>query len=264
LNFFLGFGHAQAYGVALGWGILVPYYFLLKWKLNDKQIEEIGGKRKIFLEGIGGYITFWVSFWALTYTFLHYVLWPEYYVSEFLGPPFFTGAPYYVTSLLILGIAFGISMTSSLLSRKIMDVNRLKRYSIEIKKFKDLEKDVKGTGNRKAAIKLKRKQKYIEKITRTVMWQRMKPMLIYMGPTMILFFILNTTFGQTTCAMFPFNIMEVPLLNMFIRPPTPPALGFQTVILPYGLALSYVSWYIVSSFGFTTVIQKALGLRFEQ
>jgi len=263
LDYFLGFGHAQAYGVAFGWGILIPYFLLLNWRLSEKQIEKLGGKRKIFLEGIGGYITFWVSTWALSYTFLHYLLWPQYYVPELLGPPFFAGAPYWITSILILGISFSLSATSSLLSRKIMDVKRLKRYSKEIKKFKDLEKHVRETGDHKSAIKLKRKQKYIEKITRTVMWQRMKPMLIYMGPFMILFFILNTTFGQTTCAMFPFNIVEVPLLNWFIRPPIPPELG-HFVALPYGLALSYVSWYIVSSFGFTTLIQKLLGLRFEQ
>jgi len=138
-----------------------------------------------------------------------------------------------------------------------MDIKRLKRYSIEIKKFKDLEKEVRETGNRKAAIKLRRKQKYIEKITRTVMWQRLKPMLIYFVPFMVLFIVLNQTFGNTTAAMFPFNIGLVPLLNMFIRPP-------WGVWIPMGYPLTYVSWYIISSFGFTTVIQKLLGLRFEQ
>ncbi|TFG05847.1 MAG: DUF106 domain-containing protein [Promethearchaeota archaeon] len=259
LNYFLNFGHAQAYGVAFGWAILIPYYFLLNWRLSEKQITELGGKKKILLEGIGGYVTFWVSSWALSYIFLHNILWPQYYTPELLKPPFFAGMPYYVTSLVILGISFSLSATSSLLSRKIMDVNRLKRYSKEIKKFKELEKQVKETGDKKAAIKLKRKQKYIEKITRTVMWQRMKPMLIYMGPFMVLFFVLNSTFGWATCAMFPFNITKIPLLNMFIQPP--PGVGTP---LPYGLPLSYVSWYIVSSFGFTTLIQKLLGLRFDQ
>lgn len=257
LDYFFKFGHAQAIGVGVGWGVLVPYYFLLNWRLSENQIQEIGGKRKIFMEGIGGYITFWVSLWTITYTFLHLVLWPEYYVTEMLGPPFFAGSPYYFTSLLILAISFSLSSTSSLLSRKIMDVKRLTRYSKEIKKFKTLEKHVRETSDRKAMIKVKRKQKYIEKITRTVMWQRMKPMLIFMGPFMILFFILNATFGNTTCAMFPFNISIVPLLNMFIRAPA-------GVWLPYGFPLSYVSWYIVSSFGFNTLTQKLLGLRFEQ
>ena len=257
LGYLFGFGHAQAFGVAFGWGILPIYYLVLANKLTDKQIELIGGKRKIFLEGIGGYIFFWVSTWALTYTFLHYVLWPDVYTPEILGPSFFSGAPYYLTSIVILCISLTLSMTSSLLSRKIMDVRRLKRYSKEIKKFKDLEKHVRATGDRKSAIKLKRKQKYIEKITRTVMWQRMKPMAVYFIPFMILFIFLNTTFGNTTAAMFPFNIGVVPLLNMFIRSP-------WGVYLPMGYALGYVSWYIISSFGFSTIIQKLLGLRFEQ
>ncbi|MHA1131171.1 MAG: EMC3/TMCO1 family protein [Candidatus Helarchaeota archaeon] len=256
-GYLFGFGHAQAFGVAFGWGILVPYYFFLAWKLNDKQIELLGGKKKIMLEGIGGYIFFWVSTWALSYTFLHTILWPDLYTSEILGPTFFSGAPYWVTSVVILSISFSLSMTSSLLSRKIMDVKRLKRYSKEIKKFKDLEKHVRETADRKAAIKLKRKQKYIEKITRTVMWQRLKPMAIYFVPFLILFIVLSSTFGNTTAAMFPFNIGKVPLLNMFVRPP-------WGVYIPMGYALSYVSWYIISSFGFTTVIQKILGLRFEQ
>jgi uncharacterized membrane protein (DUF106 family) len=257
LAFFYHFYNAQAYGVAYGWGILIPYYFILSKRLNEKQIVDIGGKKKILMEGIGAYVTFWVSFWALTYTILHYVLWPEFYTPEIIGPPFFANAPYYLTSLLILGISFGLSTSSSLLSRKIMDVKRLNRYSKEIKKFKDLEKHIKETGDKRETIKLKRKQKYIEKITRTVMWQRFKPMLIYFLPFMILFIFLNMTFGNTTCAMFPFNIAEVPLLNMFIRSP-------WGVRLPMGLPLNYVSWYIISSFGFTTIIQKVLGLRFEQ
>jgi len=258
LAFFLKFYNAQAYGVAFGWAILIPYYLLLSKKLNEKQIAEIGGKKKIFMEGIGAYVTFWVSSWALTYTFLHYILWPQFYSPELLGPPFFANTPYYLTSLVILGISFSLSTTSSLLTRKIMDVKRLTRYSKEIKKFKDLEKQVRESKDKKDSIKLKRKQKYIEKITRTVMWQRFKPMLIYFVPFMLLFIFLSSTFGNTTCAMFPFNIVEVPLLNMFIRPP------YGIATLPLGLPLNYVSWYIISSFGFTTIIQKVLGLRFEQ
>jgi len=257
LAFFYGFGNAQAWGVALGWAILVPYYLILAKLLNEKQITEIGGKKKILLEGIGAYVTFWVSLWALTYTFLHYLLWPQFYTPEILGPPFFANSPYYLTSILILAISFSLSTSSSLLSRKIMDVKRLARYSKEIKKFKDLEKYIKESGDKRATIKLKRKQKYIEKITRTVMWQRFKPMLIYFLPFMLLFIFLNMTFGNTTCAMFPFNIVEIPLLNMFIRSP-------WGVWIPWGLPLNYVSWYIISSFGFTTIIQKMLGLRFDQ
>lgn len=257
LAYLTGFGHAQAYGVAFGWGILIPYYFILAKKLTEKQISQIGGKRKIFLEGIGGYVFFWVSTWALSYTFLHYILWPDFYTPEILGPSFFSGAPYYMTSLVVLGISLSLSMTSSLLSRKLMDINRMKRYSVEIKKFKELEKEVKETGDRKAAIKLKRKQKYIEKITRTVMWQRFKPMLVYFVPFLLLFIFLSSTFGNTTAAMFPFNIGKIPLLNMFVRGP-------WGVYVPMGFALGYVSWYIISSFGFTTVIQKLLGVRIEQ
>jgi len=257
LAFFYHFLNAQAFGVAFGWAILIPYYLILAKMLNEKQIAEIGGKRKIFLEGIGAYITFWVSLWALTYNFLHYILWPEWYTPEILGPPFFANSPYYFTSLLILGISFTLSTTSSLVTRKLMDVKRLTRYSKEIKKFKDLEKYVKESGDKRAVIKLKRKQKYIEKITRTVMWQRVKPTLIFIVPFMVLFFFLNMTFGNTTCAMFPFNITKVPILNLFFRSP-------WGVWIPLGLPLNFISWYIISSFGFTTIIQKLLGLRFEQ
>lgn len=257
LAYFLGFGHAQAFGVAFGWGILIPYYFLLSWRLNEQQITTLGGKKKIFLEGIGGYVFFWVSTWGLSYTFLHYILWPQFYTRELLGAPFFKSAPYYLVSLAILGISFALTMTSSIISIKVMDVKRLARYSKEIKKFKELEKEVKQTGDKKGIIKLKRKQKYIEKITRTVMKQRLKPMAVYFVPFLILYIFLSSYFGNATCAMFPFNIGEVPLLNMFIRGPV-------GVYIPMGYPLGYVSWYIISSFGFTTIIQKALGLRFDQ
>ena len=59
--------HSQAMGVAFGWALLPIHYLLLAKviKIDDK---EIGGKGKIFMEGIGTYIFLWLVFWTTVHT----------------------------------------------------------------------------------------------------------------------------------------------------------------------------------------------------
>ena len=150
-------------------------------------------------------------------------------------------------------MSLGLVTGTSLLARIMMDIPRLKRYQKEIEKFKKMEKEANETKNRKLMLKVKRKQKYIEKIRTKMMWQRFKPTLITIIPFMVLFFILNYFFSGIIVAFFPFNAWEAPIFGMFIsgRP-----------ISPRGFGLYFFGYYLTSSFGFSFVIQKVMGIKF--
>lgn len=117
---------------------------------------------------------------------------------------------------LILGIV------SSLVSYKVLDLPRLKRYQKEIQKWKSQDKRIKelkaaGTPNKKMELKIKRKKKYIEKIQREIASERMKPTFFTMIPFMMLFIILNgfifTTASGIVVVIFPFNLYKVPFIG---------------------------------------------------
>ena len=59
--------HSQAWGVAWGWGLLLIYFIVL-WKVVKVDLEEIGSKNKILMEGIGTYIFIWLFLWTTIHT----------------------------------------------------------------------------------------------------------------------------------------------------------------------------------------------------
>ncbi|MHA1378721.1 MAG: hypothetical protein ACTSRG_10100 [Candidatus Helarchaeota archaeon] len=59
--------HSQAWGVALGWSLLL-FHFVLLLKVVKVDIEKIGGASKILMEGIGTYIFMWLLMWTIVHT----------------------------------------------------------------------------------------------------------------------------------------------------------------------------------------------------
>jgi len=242
LDKFYGMPNAQAWGVAFGW-----LMFIIDWAIMVfifKLDKKLGGKDKVLMEGIGTYIFGWVSLWTITYNIIHYLLWPEVWLIYNINPLFTIG---------ILCLSLGIVTGSSIFARFMIDIPRLKRYQKEIEKFNKMKKEAYEKENHKLILKVKRKQKYIEKIQRKMAWQRMKPSLITMVPFMIIFFVLNWLFTGIIVAVFPFNAWEAPIIGMFIvgRP-----------LSPRGFGLYFAGFYITSSFGFSFLIQKLLGIKF--
>ncbi|TFF89268.1 MAG: DUF106 domain-containing protein [Promethearchaeota archaeon] len=237
-----GLQHAQAWGVGIGWLLLIVDWVILVFVF--KLDEPLGGKGKVFMEGLGTYILGWISLWTITYTLLHWILWPEIWIKYDINP---------FNTLWILALSMGIVTGTSLFARFMMDLPRLKRYQGEIDKHKKMEKKAEETRDRKLMVKVKRKQKYIEKIQRKMMWQRFKPTLITMVPFMVMFFVLNWLFSGVFVAVFPFNAWEVPLIGTLIsgRP-----------FSPRGFGLYFFGFYLTSSFGFSFIIQKVMGIKF--
>ncbi|TFF85978.1 MAG: DUF106 domain-containing protein [Promethearchaeota archaeon] len=242
LDALFGFPNPQAWGVGIGWLLLIVDWVIMVYvfKLDKK----MGGKGKVFMEGLGTYVLGWVSLWVITYNLLHWTLWPEIWVHYDINP---------LTTLWVLALSMGIVSGTSAFARFMMDIPRLKRYQKEIDKHKKMKKEAEENRDRKLMVKVKRKEKYIEKIQRKMMWQRFKPTLITMVPFMVMFFVLNWLFTGIVVAVFPFNAWEAPLIGSFIQ-------GHP--LSPRGFGLYFFGFYLTSSFGFSFILQKVMGIKF--
>ncbi|MHA1144699.1 MAG: EMC3/TMCO1 family protein [Candidatus Helarchaeota archaeon] len=170
--------------------------------------------------------------------------------------------------------AFLLALITNLLTRSIVDVKRMKRYTTEINKWKEQEKRAKalrekGLFDKKLEIKVKRKKKYIEKIQRSMATERMKPTVITFVPFIILFLILNyfvfpvLVANPVVVAIFPFNLAKIPYIGPMMGPVTQYQLKVNLYVINNGFYLYFMGWYTICMFGFNTFLQKILGTRFD-
>jgi len=167
---------------------------------------------------------------------------------------------------LVMIISLVLSISTNLMTKKVTDMKRLKRYQVEVDKWKQQEKITKklaeeGTPNRKLMIKVGRKKKYIEKLQRNMATERLKPSLFTFVPYIVLFFILSRfVFVNYPVAIFPFNMGKVPIINMFFI-----FLGDLSVPNPIvnGVIFYYYGWYSVCLFTFNMIIQRILGTKLQ-
>ncbi|NVM02323.1 MAG: DUF106 domain-containing protein [Candidatus Helarchaeota archaeon] len=204
----------------------------------------------------------------------------------------------HISFFIVTIFALSLGLISNVVSYILIDLPRLKRYQLEIKKWTAQDQRVKklkeeGTPNRKLALKVKRKKKYVEKIRREVASERMKPTFFTMVPFMVIFIILNgyifPSASGVVVAIFPFNIYKVPIIGAM------PYLGpindgsrliARFLILPSielgngisissvyffkilfrcnnGYYLYFTGWYFICTFGFNSILQRLMGLNIE-
>ncbi|MEM3586970.1 MAG: EMC3/TMCO1 family protein, partial [Candidatus Jordarchaeaceae archaeon] len=119
---------------------------------------------------------------------------------------------------LILIVSLSISIITGVVNRLVIPVARMRRYSREIRKFKEAMAIAKKENNQKLLLKLERRKKFIERITREQASSRMRPMLIFLIPFMTIFYYLNNLYSQPgwiayTVAILPINLSRIPLFS---------------------------------------------------
>ena len=170
---------------------------------------------------------------------------------------------FFLSFFLVIIISLALSFSTNLMTRKVTDVKRLKRYQVEVDKWKQQEKIAKNAENpnRKLMIKVGRKKKYIEKLQRNMATERLKPSLFTFVPYILLFVILSRfVFVYYPVAIFPFNLGKVPILNMFFL-----FLGNLSVPNPIvnGVIFYYYGWYSICLFTFNMIVQRILGTKLQ-
>jgi uncharacterized membrane protein (DUF106 family) len=144
------------------------------------------------------------------------------------------------STFFILSIALVLSLTTNILNRLLVDVERMKEVMSQVTAWRKEFDKARKSGDKQLIAKATKKQKSIMQLQSRMMWDRMKVSFIYLGPFWIIFYILNKFYAATSVALSPFT---VPIL--------------------LGQELPFISWYILCSFTFSLPISRILGVNPE-
>jgi uncharacterized membrane protein (DUF106 family) len=158
------------------------------------------------------------------------------------------------STLFILGLSLMLSVVISVVSRFVMDMNKLNRYQKEIATWNKAKAEAQRTANKRLYRKVKRKEKYIQKIQSKVMMERFKPMFIYMPGFFALFWIISGFFN----GYLPLIAGEQ-AKYVVVLPFTFP-IGFFGENIGGLYHMLFVWWYAMTSFAFGAIIQRVFGL----
>src|SRR5919109_4516546 len=103
-------------------------------------------------------------------------------------------------------IAIGLNFAMAMLRKKTTDIEKMNRVMKETNEWRKQYTDAIKKHDKARIEELKKKQAYVNKMTMEMQQQQMRPMLIYMMPSFMLWiFVFPTIFGATT-AVSPINI----------------------------------------------------------
>ncbi len=148
----------------------------------------------------------------------------------------------------ILGVSFALAFSVNMISRVVVDweeVNAAKRKQSEIQ---DKLKKARKEGDRKKVRKYQQQQQDFMQEHMGTMFSPMKTTLIIFIPFIIVFRILDSTYGGWVVAWLPFNLpwpdIGFPLLDRFFK---------GTVA-----SLGFFGWYLLVYFGLSQLMRKIL------
>ncbi len=155
------------------------------------------------------------------------------------------------STFLILGIALVLSLVSTTANRFLVDVQKMRSISDEVRIWRAEMDRAKKTDDKKLLAKVNKKQEAMMKLQSKMMWDRMKVSFIFIVPFYVIFIVLSKFFSDTFVALSPFTVPM--LLN---GPPSP--------IWSGAVQLAYVSWYIICSFGISLPLSRLFGVNPEE
>jgi uncharacterized membrane protein (DUF106 family) len=176
-----------------------------------------------------------------------------------------------LSSIFILIVAFLVSLFSTVVSRFMIDVDKLKRLTRETKEYNKLRMQMMKTADSRLKLKYERNADRMRKVQSELTMMNLKPLLITFIPLILVFGIFsahyswNITEGVVTGnipAVIPFWLPEnipIPILstfplflfgkNIFLD-------GWGNVFVPY-----YIWWYFGGRLAFSSIMRKISGLQ---
>ena len=160
-----------------------------------------------------------------------------------LGPP--------GSMLFIVLVSICLSLITATVTKVLIDVKKLRKYTEQIKEWNKKRAEAIKKADKKLFIKVKRKEKYIQRLQREMMGMQFKPMFVFMLPFILIFFLLRSVFESDIVVHLPFRMIW--------------DLGGEVEDLPGSdrtiTGMHFIGWYIMSSFALGSLIQKTLGAR---
>ncbi len=160
-----------------------------------------------------------------------------------------------LSSIFILIVAFFVSLGSTLISRYMIDIDRLAVLTKETKKHNKMRMEMMRTADTKLKLKYERNADKMKKLQSELTSMRMKPLLITFLPLMIFFVLLSNIYrgSEAIPAVIPFALPENIILRIGTNTDIP---GWGEVFRP-----DYVWWYFGGSITFGSIFQKLAGLQ---
>ena len=149
-----------------------------------------------------------------------------------------------VSTLLILGLTVILALSSSLLQKKMVDIERVKEVRGKLDELRRQIGEAKKRGDKKAVMKLQRKQMILMRESSSVLSQQFKASFALMIPFLILYWALISVFGQTPVAVSPV--------------PFP-----WGAVSEDGLQLSFWVWYFLAALAVNLPITRLLGIQYS-
>lgn len=154
-------------------------------------------------------------------------------------------------------IAIGMNFAFALLRKKTTDIEKMNKVMKETNEWRKQYTDAIKKQDKVRVAELKKKQAYVNKMAMEMQQQQMRPMLIYMAPSfMVWIFVFPAIFGQTV-ALSPIEIPWIMCNQQNVETDTQTDENGE----PKGSCsvsgeVFLWGWFLITSFAFSGIISK--------
>jgi uncharacterized membrane protein (DUF106 family) len=166
--------------------------------------------------------------------------------------------PDMVSAMVVLAIiSIGLNFAFAILRKKTTDIEKMNKIMKETNEWRKQYTDAIRKQDKVRVEALKKKQAYVNKMTMEIQQQQMRPMLIYMMPSFMLWiFVFPSIFGATA-AVSPIHIPFITCNEENVKIDTQQDQNGE----PRGACsvpgeVFLWGWFLITSFAFSGVIAK--------
>ena len=157
-------------------------------------------------------------------------------------------------------ISIGMNYAFALLRKKTTDIGKMSKVMKETNEWRKQYTDAIKKQDKPRIEELKKKQAYVNKMTMEMQQQQMRPMLIYMMPSFLLWiFVFPSIFGATT-AVSPIHIPWIMCSDQNVKiDQQVDASGQPKGACSVPGEVFLWGWFLITSFSFSGIISKITG-----
>lgn len=157
-------------------------------------------------------------------------------------------------------ISIGMNYAFALLRKKTTDIGKMSKVMKETNEWRKQYTEAIKKQDKPRIEELKKKQAYVNKMTMEMQQQQMRPMLIYMMPSFLLWiFVFPSIFGATT-AVSPIHIPWIMCTEQNVKlDQQVDATGQPKGACSVPGEVFLWGWFLITSFSFSGIISKITG-----
>jgi uncharacterized membrane protein (DUF106 family) len=166
--------------------------------------------------------------------------------------------PDMLTAMIVAAlIAIGMNFAFALLRKKTTDIEKMNKVMKETSEWRKQYTDAIKKQDKARVAELKKKQAYVNKMAMEMQQQQMRPMLIYMAPSFMLWiFVFPAIFGQTV-ALSPIEIPWIMCNEQNVETDTQiDENGEPKGSCSISGEVYLWGWFLITSFAFSGIISK--------